>query len=191
MSATDIPVPKGWERRAGRHGDEIIFRPIRARGFPVALIFNLLLMLFFDYQIAGFLKNWFIDKAEMLPAGIVFFLLMCGGMLFVVRNFRLLFRTVQYRIGDSTVQIIERRLGGSELSRTFDKQCIKKVIRTYTPPRGDERNPIWGTLIACRTADGRDEQVALEGYGEDESKFLSQILSSWAAVPTEIENTSA
>ena len=181
-----ISLPRPWSRTLTPLGIELTFRAQRATAAVAAGLLVAAALLFCLWQIWGFLKNWFIDRAEILPGGVVFFLLLCGGALLCVKGFRQVFRSVTYRLLCDRLEVVCN--GASKL--TIEKSRVKKLIQLYTPPKEPPLNGTWVTCLVHTGTNGKDQEFFFEGDAEEESAMLIRALKEWAPLEVEKQETS-
>lgn len=170
-------------------GLELQYRNWKSRGshfalFPLSIWFTFCL-----WGIWGFLKNWIIDRAEILPAGVVLFLLLLGGFwlgIVLTGNF---YERCVYLLSSATFKLQKYRIDRSTKEYTIEKSSIKNVYRLYTPSKDAGINGTWRTVIGYSDRDGKNKEIALAGHSEEEAEFLGKLFAEWSGLKVKKENT--
>lgn len=181
-----------WKENHTPVGIELSYIPRGGIGFVLAFLFSTAIFSVSLYIVLGFLKNWFIDHAEILMGGVIVFFMACGGMYLGFRFFKHLFRRITYTLGHGQLKVMIYKFGTS-IETLIDKASIKEVLQLYTPPTQSEPQNSPGTWVTClvyHTSTGERKEFFLEGTSQEESNYLISIFSNWAGVTTRTENTS-
>jgi hypothetical protein len=182
-------TPKAWQQIETPLGLEITFSAKKARGFIPAVVFSGAIITCCGYLIKIFLVNWFIDKAGILPAGVIFFMLVLGGMYIGLRLLSVALRRNRYRFGGSTLEMVETRPGFAAKKDQSDKAAILKILCLKTPSKTAGIEDTWTTGITVKQGNGKSRDLFFEGTTKEESDFLSGILAQWTGVERTEENT--
>ena len=183
------PAPQAWLAARTPLGLELTYFARKDRGFALALAVAAVVTVFCGYQILSFLLNWFRDKAGILPAGVILFLLMIGGLLVGLRFLSVAFRSSQYRLGEFLLEIDEMRPGRGTKKEQIEKGNILEVLCLKTPSKEAGSPDTWRTGISLSEPSGKNRNILIEGTTKEESDFLSGILTAWAGVKRKEENT--
>lgn len=186
MSTSDPPPPPNWTAAQGPGGSVVLTFALRKWALGLGLGGALLGL--FGWGVWGFLKNWFVDGAEILPGGVVLFLVFLAGLwsgLYVLD--RLIFASTSYELSADSLVIRENTLFRRKRD-IISKAGIRKILVNYLPPGADSSisNPgTYTTLIEHERTDGKANGVtnfAMEGWTEREANWLAPQLASWAGV---------
>lgn len=170
-------------------GLELQYRNWRNRGSSWALIAVVSWSLFCLWGVWGFLKNWFIDKAEILPAGVVLCLILVGGCWLGIVLAGNLYERRVYLLSGERFKLRKHRINRPVKETVIDKLRIKEVYRLYTPPKETSTSGTWRTVIGYSDMHGKSKELALDGHSEEEADFVGPLFAEWARVKIVTENT--
>jgi hypothetical protein len=184
---TDLPPPAPANWTAVRRADGVLSLTFALRKWPLGLGLGGGLVLLFGWGVWGFLKNWFVDRAEILPGGVVLCLVFLAGTwsgLYVLD--RLIFASTTYDLEAERLVVLEKTLFRRKL-QVIRKDAIRKILINYVPPgpESSTSNPgTYATLIVHNIPDtgGKTTNFAMEGWTERESNWLAPLLAIWAEV---------
>ncbi|MCB0337984.1 MAG: hypothetical protein KDD53_00200 [Bdellovibrionales bacterium] len=187
-------LPSGWTFYDKGGSRDLTYKAWRSgKGFYLALLCVCITFAFCFQQVFFFFKNWFIEKAEILPAGVILVLILLGILALCAMGLNHLFRSVSYRYssGGSTLEIQRTSpLKKASPKVRIDRGNVLKVVKVYTPPKNSSLPGTWKTAIVYSDKSGKPRYFFLEGDSEAESNFLSHEISQWASVEITEENSS-
>ena len=181
-------VPLNWKRDVVGAETVLTFAARGGKGYLPSLLLGTACVLFFGYGAASFLKGWLINREEVLPAGVILFLILLGGFIFGLYVFdRLFYAATEYRMSTDQLRIVVKSF--FNFSRKQIKHAeIAYVLQLSTPPKVRGMDDTWRTLIFYGEK-SHPKSIALEGSTSAECEWLAPILAQWAGVPCQRDST--
>lgn len=177
-------VPAYWSIAEGPDGAVVLTFGLRKWALGLGLGGGLVAL--FGWGAWGFLKNWFIDHAEILPGGVILFLVFVAGLwagLYVID--RLIFATVQYELTPENLVIRKNTLFRRK-QEVIPRKNVREILINYLPPGPNTStgNPgTYATLIVHERPNTRGTtNFAMEGWTEEEANWLAPQLARWSGI---------
>jgi hypothetical protein len=177
-----MELPPEWSAATTPFGKEFTFHAGMAKAARPAFVIGVVIIALCLYWDWLFIENWVFDKAEILPAGVVLFLVILGGAAFGVYCIRRVFSSTKYLLGSDSFTVTKKAFSKESVEK-FQKAQITGINLLYTPPKEAPLEGTWAVVLDIRDLQGgKARSLALEGYGEKETKIISDALSTWTGI---------